>query len=61
MTMYLGMTIEMPLGRYGGCFEENIMRLMGERECIISRDLDALAKVVPTLKMRKVNAWYRRG
>ena len=38
------------IGRYGGCFEEDIRRLMCE-ERIISRGLDAPVKF----------AWYRRG
>ena len=43
------------IGRYGGCFQEDIMRLMYDK------DLDAPAKFAPTLKMRKGNARYRRG
>ena len=46
------------IGRYGGSFEEDIMRLMCD---IISRGLDAPAKFAPTLKVRKGNARYRRG
>ena len=48
------------IGRYGGCFEEDIRRLMYDR-AYVSRGLDAPAKFAPTLKVRKGNAWYRRG
>ena len=48
------------IGRYGGCFEEDIMRLMYDR-AYHAKDLDASAKFAPTLKMRKGNARYRRG
>ena len=48
------------IGRYGGCFEEDIRRFMC-KEHIISRGLDAPAKFAPTLNMRKGNARYRRG
>ena len=48
------------IGRYGGCFEEDIMRLMYER-AYHPKDLDAPVKFAPTLKMRKGNARYRRG
>ena len=48
------------IGRYGGCFEEDIRRLMCE-ERIVSRGLDAPAKFAPTLKVRNGNARYRRG
>ena len=48
------------IGRYGGCFEEDIMRLMCER-VYHPKDLDAPTKFAPTLEMRKGNAWYRRG
>ena len=48
------------IGRYGGCFEEDIMRLMYERT-YHPKDLDAPAKFAPTLKMRKGNAWYQIG
>ena len=48
------------IGRYGGCFEEDIRRL-SVIERSISRGLDAPAKFAPTLKVRKVNARYRRG
>ena len=47
------------IGRYGGCFEEDIMRLM-MRECH-AKDLDAPAKFAPTLNVIKGNARYRRG
>ena len=40
------------IGRYGGCFEEDIRRFMCDR-AIISRGLDVLAKFAPTLKARK--------
>ena len=48
------------IGRYGGCFEEDIRRLC-VIERIVSRGLDATAKFAPTLKVRKGNARYRRG
>ena len=48
------------IGRYGGCFEEDIMRLMYDR-AYHAKGLDAPAKFAPTLKMRKGNARYRRG
>ena len=48
------------IGRYGGCFEEDIISLP-VIERIISRGLDAPAKFAPTLKVRKGNARYRRG
>ena len=48
------------IGRYGGCFEEDIRRLC-VIERIISRGLDASAKFAPTLNVRKGNARYRRG
>ena len=48
------------IGMYGGCFEENIMRLMYDR-VYHAKDLDAPAKFAPNLKMRKGNARYRRG
>ena len=48
------------IGRYGGCFEEDIRRFM-LKEHIISQGLDAPAKFAPTLKVRKCNARYRRG
>ena len=48
------------IGRYGGYFEEDIIRLC-VIEHIISRGLDAPAKFAPRLDVRKGNAWYRRG
>ena len=48
------------IGRYGGCFEEDIRRLC-VIERIVSRGLDAPAKFAPTLEVRKGNARYRRG
>ena len=45
------------IGRYGGCFEEDIMAI----ERIISRGLDAPAKFAPRLDVRKGDARYRRG
>ena len=48
------------IGRYGGYFEEDIMRLMYER-AYHPKDLDAPVKFAPILKMRKGNARYRRG
>ena len=48
------------IDRYGGCFEEDIMRLMYDR-AYHAKGLDAPAKFAPTLKMIKGNARYRRG
>ena len=48
------------IGRYGGCFEEDIMRIVYDI-AYHSKYLDAPAKFAPNLKMRKGNAWYRRG
>ena len=48
------------IGRYDGCFEEDIRGLC-VIERIISRGLDAPAKFAPTLEVRKGNARYRRG
>ena len=48
------------IGRYGGCFEEDIRRFC-VKERIISRGLDAPTKFAPTLEVRKGNARYRRG
>ena len=48
------------IGRYGGCFEDDIRRFMCER-AYHSRGLDAPAKFAPTLNVRKGNARYRRG
>ena len=39
------------IGRYGGCFEEDI-RSLCVIERIVSRGLDAPAKFAPTLKVR---------
>jgi hypothetical protein len=36
------------IGRYGGCFEEDIMRLMYDR-VYRAKDLDAPVKFAPTL------------
>ena len=46
------------IGRYGGCFEEDIMRLS---KVYHAKGLDAPSKFAPNLEMRKGNAWYRRG
>ena len=48
------------IDRYGGCFEEDIKRLMCNRDSI-SRGFDAPVKFAPTLEVRKGNARYRRG
>ena len=48
------------IGRYGGCFEEDIMRLMYDR-AYRAKGLDAPTKFAPALKVRKGNARYRRG
>ena len=48
------------IGRYGGCFEEDIMRLMYDR-AYHAKDLGAPAMFAPSLEVRKGNAWYRRG
>ena len=48
------------IGRYGGCFEEDIRRFMCDR-AYRTWGLDALAKFVPTLEVTKGNAWYQRG
>mgnify|MGYP005823155771 CR=1 FL=1 len=48
------------IGRYGGCFEEDIIRLC-VIEHIISQGLDAPAKFAPRLDVRNGNARYRRG
>ena len=45
--MYLGMAMEdAMIGRYGGCFAEDIIRLMYER-MYHAKDLDAPAKFAP--------------
>src|SRR4051812_47772736 len=46
--------------RYGGCFEEDILRLVYDG-AYHANDVDAPAKFAPSLKMRKSNARYRRG
>ena len=43
------------IGRYGGCFEEDIRRFMCERAYHIT-GLDAPVKFAPTLNVRKGNA-----
>ena len=48
------------IGRYGGCFEEDIISLC-VIERIISWGLDAPAKFAPRLNVRKGNARYYRG
>ena len=48
------------IGTYGGCFKEDIMRLMYDR-AYHAKDLDAPAKFAPTPKMREGNARYQRG
>ena len=48
------------IGRYGGCFEEDIRRLMCDRAYHIM-GFDAPAKFAPTLEVRKGNARYRTG
>ena len=48
------------IGRYGGFFEEDIIRLMCDRVYHIT-GLDAPAKFAPTLEVRKGNVRYRRG
>ena len=48
------------IGRYGGCFEEDIRRFMCDRVYHIT-GFDAPAKFAPTLKVRKGNARYQRG
>ena len=48
------------VGRYGGCFEEDIIRLC-VIERILSRGLGAPAKFASCLDVRKGNARCRRG
>ena len=48
------------IGRYGGCFEEDIRRLMCDRAYRIT-GFGCIATFAPTLEVRKGNAWYRRG
>ena len=42
------------IGRYGGCFEEDIMRLMYDR-AYHAKDLDAPAKFAPTPTRREMH------
>jgi hypothetical protein len=46
--------------RYGGCFEEDIRRLMCDRVYNIT-GFGCTAKFAPTLEVRKGNARYWRG
>ena len=46
------------IARYGGCFEEDIMRLMYDI-AYHAKDLDAPSNFAPTLKMRNGNARYK--
>ena len=48
------------IGRYGGCFEEDIRSFMCDKAYHMT-GLDAPAKSSPTHKVRKGNARYRRG
>ena len=48
------------IGRYGGCFEEDIMRLMYER-VYHAKYLDAPTNFASTLNVIKGNARYRIG
>ena len=48
------------IGRYGGCFEEDIRRFMCER-AYHNTGFGAPAKLALTLNVRKGNARYRRG
>ena len=48
------------IGRYDGCFEEDIMRRMYDR-AYLAKDMNALENFVPILKMRKGNARHGRG
>ena len=48
------------IGRYGGCFEEDIRRFMCERVYHIT-GFGCTGKFAPTLNVRKGNARYRRG
>ena len=48
------------IGRYGGCFKEDILRLMYDRS-YHAKGLDAPTKFAPTLNVRKGNARYRKG
>ena len=49
------------IGRYGGCFAEDVGLMCKEQEKVLPRSVDVLAKDAPTLKVRKGNAQYRRG
>src|SRR3954467_15308028 len=48
------------VGRYGGCFEERYKEAYDER-AYHAKGLDAPAKYVPTLEVRKGYARYQRG
>ena len=48
------------IGRYGGCFEEDIRRLMCDRAYHIT-GFGCTSEFTPTLEVRKGNARYRRG
>ena len=48
------------IGRYGGCFEEDIMRIICDRAYRIT-GFGCTARFAPTLEVRKGNAQYRRG
>ena len=60
MVMYLGKAMKMPVGRYGGCFEERYKEAYDYR-AYHAKGLDAPTKYAPTLEVRKGNARYRRG
>ena len=47
------------IGRYGGCFQEDIMAY--DDRAYHAKVLDAPVKFAPTLKVRKGNAQHRRG
>ena len=48
------------IGRYGGCFEEDIMRLMCNKVYHVT-GFGALAKVAPILELIMGNGPYQRG
>ena len=48
------------IGRYGGCFEERFKEAYDDR-AYHAKGLDAPAKYVLALEVRKGNARYRRG
>ena len=48
------------IGRYDGCFEEDIRRFMCDRAYRIT-GFGCTGEFAPTLKVRKGNARYRRG